>query len=153
MLKDSLTIDKQYEHFIKKVVQTQVIFALEDNQGVAICGSNEFELNGEAVPVLLFWSEQSRANACRVEEWASYKIKEIPLNEFMENWCLGMYDDEVVTGIEFDANLFGREESPLQLLEDLIHEIKKTKSTISFKQFKSIPDMENYLNEIGDTFN
>ncbi|CEN52368.1 conserved hypothetical protein [Capnocytophaga canimorsus] len=71
----------------------------------------------------------------------------------MENWCLGLYDDEVVSGIEFDANLFGREESSLQLLEDLIAEIKSTKATISFKQFKSVADMESYLSEIGDTLN
>ncbi|MFJ1434472.1 DUF2750 domain-containing protein [Capnocytophaga canimorsus] len=153
MLQNSSTIDARYEHFISKVVQTQIIYTLEDKQGVAICGSNDFELDGEPVPVLLFWSDKVLANACKVEEWASYDVKEIPLNEFMENWCLGMYDDEVVSGIEFDMNLFGKEESPLRLLHDLLEEVKSTKTAISFNQFKSVTDMESYLSEIGDTLN
>ena len=152
MLQNTQILLDRYHFFIKKVVETEIVYTLEDNRSVAVCPSNKYELEEEPVAVLVYWSEKTRALACQKEEWAQFALKAIPLTEFMELWCLGMYDDEVVTGIEFDAQLFGYEELPLQLLKDLIHEVKEKKKELIFKQFSSLQDFEIYLNDLEEGY-
>lgn len=150
MLQNTQILLDRYYSFVKKVVETEIIYTLEDNQSVAVCPSNKYELDEEPVAVLVYWSEKAKALACQRDEWAEFVPKAIPLTEFMELWCLGMYDDEVVTGIEFDAQLFGYEELPLQLLKDLIHEVKEQKKKLIFKQFRSLQDFEMYLDDLEE---
>ncbi|MDO4783066.1 MAG: DUF2750 domain-containing protein [Capnocytophaga felis] len=155
MLIDSKTLEERYNKFIKKVVETGIVYALKNKKDVAVCPSNHFfydEEEEEACPVLLFWSEEKRAKLCQKEEWAKYCVSQIALAEFLELWCLGMYDDGVVVGIEFDHKLFGYEQLPLDLLNDLIHQAEDTKTKLSFKNFESLSDLKNYLEEIEDEY-
>lgn len=152
MLQNSQSLIDSYKKFIKKVVQTEVIYCLKDEkEGVAVCNSNEFRNEeGQDVPLLTFWSESALAKACQEEEWLKYKITEILLPEFMELWVFGMCEDEVVAGLDFNNNLFGYEEHPLQLLKDLISEIEATKKKIEFRGFTSLTDLKDYVQEIEE---
>ncbi|MDO4880673.1 MAG: DUF2750 domain-containing protein [Capnocytophaga sp.] len=152
MLQNTESLLNNYKKFIKKVVQTNTIYCLKDKkEGVAVCSSTEFRnVEGQDVPLLTFWSEQALAKACQAEEWAKYEITEIPLSEFMELWIFGMCEDEVVAGLDFNANLFGYEEHPLQLLKDLIAEIEATKKIIEFRSFTSLTDLKDYIQEIEE---
>ncbi|MDO5105832.1 DUF2750 domain-containing protein [Capnocytophaga sp.] len=153
MLIDSKIIEERYERFVEKVVETGVVYTLKDKKGVAVCPSNHFfydEAEEEACPTLLFWSEEKRAQLCQAEEWAKHRVEQIPLAEFMELWCLGMYDDGVVVGLDFDHNLFGYEQLPIDLVTDLIRQAEAAKTRFSFRNFKSLADLKTYLEEIEE---
>lgn len=153
MLIDSKTLEERYNKFVKKAIETQAVYALKDGKGVAVCPSNHFfydEEEKDACPVLLFWSEEKRAKLCQKEEWAKYSVSQIPLAEFMELWCLGMYDDGVVVGLDFDHKLFGYEQLPLELLNDLIRQVESTQTKLSFRNFKLLADLKAYLEEIEE---
>lgn len=139
-----------YNTFITQFIENQVIFYLKKNKEVACCASNVFfiEENNQPLPVFPFWSDETIAQQCKKAEWADYQIDKIPLSEFMEFWCLGMYEDGVVAGMNFDENLDGLEENPIKLLEDIISEVEKRNVKISFKNFKSLKHLKNSLEEI-----
>lgn len=84
-----------YFHFIREVVATGIVYCLRDTQSeyVAACTSNQFvtQDDEEQVGVFAFWSDKEKAQACQKEEWKEYTVSEIPLAEFMEDWCLSMY--------------------------------------------------------------
>ena len=102
-----------YYHFIREVVATGIVYCLRDAQSeyVAACTSNQFVTQDqeEQVGVFAFWSDKEGAKACQKEEWEEYTISEIPLAEFMEDWCLSMYQDDIVAGINFSEDLYGHE--------------------------------------------
>ncbi|MFK8303250.1 DUF2750 domain-containing protein [Capnocytophaga stomatis] len=133
--------------FIHKILSTQKIFYLKNKKEVAVCPSNTFfiEETEQPISVFPFWSDKKTAESCMKEEWQHYEVEEIPLTDFMEFWCLGMYEDGVAVGIDFDENLCGEEENPVDLLKKIINEIEKTNVKVTFKNFKSIKQLKNYL--------
>jgi len=141
-----------YYHFIREVVATGTVYCLRDAQSeyVAACTSNQFVTQDqeEQVGVFAFWSDKEGAKACQKEEWEEYTISEIPLAEFMEDWCLSMYQDDIVAGINFSKDLYGHEESPIELLNALISEVEANKVILSFKGFTSLDDLKEYVKEI-----
>lgn len=139
-----------YRDFITQIIENQTVIYLKKNKEQAVCYSNVFfiEQTNEPLPVFPFWSDRKSAEKCRKEEWKDHQVAEIQLVEFMEFWCLGMYEDGVVAGINFDENLDGLEENPIKLLEDIISEVEKRSVKISFKNFKSLKHLRNYLEEI-----
>ena len=66
----------------------------------------------------------------------------------MEDWCLSMYQDDIVAGINFSEDLYGHEESPIELLNALIAEVEANKVVLSFKGFTSLDDLKEYVKEI-----
>ena len=136
-----------YSTFIRNIVKDKVIFHLKKNKEQAVCASNTFfiEETNEALPVFPFWSDRAMAESCKKEEWATYQVTEISLSDFMEFWCLGMFEDGVVAGIDFDENLYGEEDVPTELLKKIIEEVEKMDVKITFKNFKSIKHLKNYL--------
>ncbi|WP_172914100.1 DUF2750 domain-containing protein [Capnocytophaga canis] len=136
-----------YKNFIEQIVKNQVVFALKNKKEVAVCPSAEFfvEETGEAIAVFPFWSEETMAKSCQEDEWSDYQIEKIKLSEFMEFWCLGMYEDSVAVGINFDANLSGAEETPDQLLKDIIKEIERTNTQIKFQNFVSLNQLRSFF--------
>ncbi len=57
--------NKQYEYFVKKVVDFEEIWSLRDDEGRASLGDNENEF-------LPLWSKKEFADRCISEEWSSY---------------------------------------------------------------------------------
>ena len=140
-----------YYHFIREVVATGTVYCLRDAQSeyVAACTSNQFVTQDqeEQVGVFAFWSDKEAAKACQKEEWEEYKVDEIPLSEFMEEWCLDMYQDDIVAGINFSSDLYGYEESALELLKTLIDEVEAQRVSLSFNSFTSLDDLKEYVKE------
>ncbi|MDN5397308.1 MAG: DUF2750 domain-containing protein [Chryseobacterium sp.] len=149
MIQDHITIENRHKDFIKKVTETEIIYALQDDNGFAVSYSNELEYeDGEPVQIICFWSDEARAKSCINDEWSHYKISSIPLNEFIENWCLGMNNDGLVAGTNFDSNLFGFEAEPLELVLDIIEELKRTGKTINLVKFENIQEMETQIKDV-----
>ena len=65
----------------------------------------------------------------------------------MEEWCLDMYQDDIVAGINFSSDLYGYEESALELLKTLIDEVEAQRVSLSFNSFTSLDDLKEYVKE------
>ena len=112
-----LTINSQrrYENFIKRVSENNRVWGLKSEDGWCVCESNEYE----DAEVMLFWSEESYARQCAIEEWSHYQPESIPLEEFMNNWLNGMNEDGLLVGANWNVKLIGLEVEPFDLFKEL----------------------------------
>lgn len=94
MIQDILQLQQRHEEFIKKICKTEKVYGLENQVGFATLDSANYEdENGKSMPVMCFWSNRNGARACAKDKWKSYEPSEIQLAEFIEEWCVGMYNE------------------------------------------------------------
>ncbi|WP_106917630.1 DUF2750 domain-containing protein [Chryseobacterium aurantiacum] len=149
MIQDHITVQNRYKDFIKKISETETVYALKDEKGYATSYSNEIEdENGEPVQIICFWSDAARAKSCVDQEWNHYEISSISLREFIENWCLGMNSDGIIVGTNFDSHLFGYEAEPLEVIMDSIKELRTTGKSLELRKFENMEDLESQIREI-----
>ena len=149
MFQDHITVKNRHKKFIKTVCETEIVYGLKNKKGFATSSSVHYnDENGEPVGVICFWAEKVRAKSCIKDGWKNYKPTEIPLSEFMENWCLGMENDGLLIGTQFDQNMFGFEAEPLELIMDLSTELKSIGKDLNFRKFNGIEDLEKQVKEI-----
>ena len=88
--KNVLQIDKrkQYEYFIKKVVNFEEVWSLRDDEGWATLGLGE----NEFFPV---WPKKEFADICIGDEWNQYYSESIDLEEFLDDWIDGLKEDNI----------------------------------------------------------
>jgi len=148
MLQNAITTRQRHERFIQKACETGTVYGLESGDGFATSSSNEFEDDeGEPIGMICFWSEAGLARACAKDGWAGYEAVEVTLSDFIENWCVGMSNDDLLAGTNFDQHMFGFEADPLDLIIDLNTELKKQGKQITLKKYA---DMDELLQEIED---
>jgi len=141
-------IENRYQKFIKTVCETGIVYALQNHEGFATSASAHYENErGKPVDILCFWGEGARAKSCTINHWANYQITEIALVDFIENWGVGMENDGILAGIEFDQNMFGYEAKPLDLILALVAEIKATNKELPLQKFENIADLEEQAKE------
>lgn len=149
MIQDSAAIKIRHQKFIETVCKTQIIYGLNDGNGFATVPSNDYEdEDGEEAPLICFWSEAFMARVLAKEEWSAYKVEEIELASFLENWCLGMSNDSAYAGTNLDMNLFGSESDPIELALDLANEIKKNGYEVALRFYGNIDEYEADLKQI-----
>ena len=148
MLKNHIDVRLKHEKFIKRVCETNIVYGLESEEGFATSSSNDFEdEDGEPIGIICFWSEKALANSCIKNGWEEYKLAEISLSEFIENWCIGMDNDELLVGTNFDQNMFGFEIDPFDLILELVEELKTNKKELEFLKFENLADLEKQIND------
>jgi hypothetical protein len=148
MQQDDNTLKLKLDTFVKALCKSKIVYGLESEEGFAISGSMDYDdENGEPVEVICFWSEEALAASCKKEDWADYQVVEIPLAEFMENWCIEMNNDGLLAGIDFDEDLSGLEIEPLELVMALIKELKSSNKTIAFETYASLAELEKQVME------
>lgn len=113
-----VSVRECYENFIDEVLGTEIIWGLSNDDGWAICDSNDFE-GCQAIP---FWSNEKLALRLCIDEWRDYKPTPIRFDDFIDAWLHGMHEDQVLAGINWDDELVGPEVEPIMLIEDLIGE-------------------------------
>lgn len=138
MLPDNDTLQFKARTFVETVVKTEKVWGLEGDGGWAVSDSNDYE-DTEVIP---FWSSPEEAAACAVEEWAEYKITEIPLADFLENWIINMHNEELLAGLNFNTELEGKELEPLELALKIIDELSLRGKTVEFESFDSMDEFE-----------
>ena len=106
--------DSRYKRFIETVLETQEVWGLKSNEGWAICESTEYE----DCQVMPFFSHEAYARALAKEEWSHYKPTKIELDEFIDSWLKGMYEDELLVGVNW-VNMIGTEVEPIDLAKEL----------------------------------
>ncbi|OKL41649.1 DUF2750 domain-containing protein [Pontibacter flavimaris] len=132
-----------YQDFIKHVVQTEEVWGLTKDETWATSSSSEYE----ETEVILFWSKKEGAAACAEDEWSDYTAEPITLVEFLENWCVGMYGDELLVGADWNSDLVGKEAEPLVVALDVVTQLKAVGKTLSFDQYDSQEEFEEQLIE------
>lgn len=131
--------DSEYQRFIDTLLDTQTVYTLSDENGVAECPSTEYNgADGEPVAVLCYWSSAEAARACQSEEWNIYQIEAVSLAEFMSTWLINMDEDQCLAGIEFDAGLYGLEIEPIELLGDLMDNAQKRGITLDIPDYEEL---------------
>lgn len=146
MQQNDILVKLSQEGFIKKISETNSVYALESEDGLASSDSNDYDdENGEPIGVICFWSEKELAQTCVKNDWAKYQVVEVPLSEFIENWCLSINNDGLLVGTNFDQDMFGSEIEPLELILELIKELKLNKSTVKFLTFDNLADLEKQI--------
>ena len=144
MLQNSISVKNRHRKFIKEIVEHEFVWALKSEEGYATSSSNEDEdENGEPIVIICFWSDKKLASVCSKKYWQEYKPSKIELNKFLENWCVGMYHDDTIVGTNFDWNLFGQENDPLELIVEIVDELKKVKKELTFNKFDDIKSLKN----------
>jgi hypothetical protein len=142
MLQDSILTRQRHERFLRKICQTGIVWGLENTEGFATSSTNNIQDDKEdPFEMICFWSEEALAKACAKEEWKEYNPVQIPLNDFIENWCIGMDNDGLIAGTNLDTNMFGYEARPLELVVELLKELKSDNQRIIFKKYSTIDEL------------
>ncbi|RYZ20867.1 MAG: DUF2750 domain-containing protein [Chitinophagaceae bacterium] len=142
MLPDNNNADVQFNQFIEQVSANKTVWALRSEEGYAVSPSNDFD-DAEVIP---FWSDAATAQALASDEWADYKAEEIPLGEFLETWMLGMQQEGMLVGTNWDATLEGTELEPLELAYALTGRLLETGGTVELENF-SLADFHEQLRQ------
>ncbi len=104
-------IQSNLDLFIEQTKDTRLVWGLRNEEGWLAVDSTEFE-NSEVMP---FWSSEEDAKLHNVEEWADFEVLEIPLDIFTEDWLLTLAEDGVLVGVNWNAQLEGKELEPSDL--------------------------------------
>ena len=103
---------QRYEYFIKRVADSERMYTLvDDNGNLAIA-------DVESSAVLSVWSASEFAENNAVDEWGSFSVKEITLEEFEEdiidmieenNWLISVFSIKGKSGFVVDINEFAKD--------------------------------------------
>ena len=149
MLQNSIVVKKRHQKFVEEITENEIVWALENKEGFATSSSNQFEdEKGNPIGLICFWSDKKLASVCAKKNWSDYKPKELRIEEFMENWCVGIYHDNLMVGTNFDWNMFGFEIEPLELIIEIVEKLKEKNKNLIFKKFEGIEDIESQVKEI-----
>ncbi len=109
-----LTNNKEdnYQRFFEDAFAAGCLWSLQNDEGWAQCESDKWS-NSVVIP---FWSQSEYAEYHCVEDWVGYQVIAIDLDEFLEDWLIGMHEDAILVGVNWDQNLEGEEHEPLDIL-------------------------------------
>ena len=140
--------------FIKEICQDQKVYLLTSDQGFAISYSEEFEYeDGTNLEVICFWSNTDLAEKAKKNQWANHKIDSIDLNTFLEEWLFGMIEEVSLVGVNFDETSKGEEQSPLDTILAIVHELNKAEKTFKLNHFKDLNEIQKVTLELKESFN
>jgi hypothetical protein len=109
--------------------------------------ANSESAEDEEVSVIPFWSERAYAKICARDDWKTYAPTEVPLSIFLEDWCMDMAENDTLVGVNWDANMLGKEVDALDLVLDVLNRLKAISSAIKFINYSSI---DEFITEISE---
>lgn len=133
------------DKFIDEIIKKEKVFFIELKNELAVSQSLLFQINEEPVPVVCFWCTKQQALECCIDVWEDYKIQEICLSTFIEDYLVNIYNESLIVGIDFNKKMEGIEADPLDVILNLITKIKQYKIELEFEYFKNLTDLENQL--------
>lgn len=110
--------NKRYKKFIDEVVENEIVWGLKlkNQDGWAVAISNKYE----DTEVMTFWSNKTYAKVCAKEDWSDYEACPIELENFLNDWLIGLNKDELLIGVNWDMNLIGLEVGPIDLRDEIL---------------------------------
>lgn len=107
--------DENYELFIAHAIDMGCVWALEGEDGFALCPS----VDNEDIDVMPLWSQPEYAQVHAKDEWAKYECVPIATEELLDEWLEGLHGDLILVGVNWNEAMEGVEIEPLDLLEDI----------------------------------
>jgi hypothetical protein len=143
-MSEDTAVDAKYKQFIEQAAASKLVWGLKDKQGWANTDSSGEE-EGDVIP---FWSDKAQAKTCARDDWKGYLPTFIALPEFLESWCMEMAENNVLAGINWDANMFGKEVNGLELALDILDQLKALGTDIKFLNYESVDAFIAEIKEI-----
>jgi len=136
-------IEGKYKQFIEQVAATKQVWGLKSKTGWANAESAQ-DADAAVVP---FWTERGLAKTCARDDWKNFLPTEIPLTMFLEDWCMGMAENGTLAGVSWDANMHGIESDAAGLALDILNQLSKINSAITFTGYSSINEFITQISE------
>lgn len=138
-----------HKHFVEKVCATEIVYTLKNEEGYVSAPCNLME-DDEGLPFdkMCFWSDPDLAASCITEEWQDCVIDELPLNDFIERWCVGMSSEGLIAGTEASAEGIGFEIDPLELVLQLAAQLAQQKKQVNLQQYNNLDDLVQQIRDI-----
>jgi len=114
-------LQENYDRFIIESLEQGCIWALKDKDDN--WAMVESSLNSD-IGVIPFWSNQDLASQLCCDQWAVYEPVAIAMEEFLDDWLIGMHKDVLRVGINWSVDLDGQEIEPLDILEEFESELE-----------------------------
>ncbi len=143
MLILEITAAEQHNRFIKRVIESGSVWALNTAAGDWVFSDSNEEDRG----VFLVWSDRAYAQRCAVEEWESYVPTTIPLAEFLEAWCAGLHNNHELVGTNWDGGLHGLEIEPLALVLQILTALEKANKPLELKAYSTVAEFIEQVKE------
>ena len=107
-----------YDRFVRRAKESNMVWGLKSSEGWATCPSNK----NENTTVYPFWSDEAYAKRHCIKEWSNYKPASIDLDSFIDHWLKGMHEDGILVGTNWNSDLAGLEVEPIDLAKLLINQ-------------------------------
>ena len=143
MMSQDTTAESKYKTFIEKIVASKLVWGLQNKNGWA----NSYSNDSEEIDVIPFWEDRFYAKSSAVDDWKGYAAVSIPLSDFLENWCMGMIEENMLAGINWDAKMVGNEVDASKLAIDILDRLKAIDSAIEFMEYDSIDELVSKIKE------
>jgi hypothetical protein len=111
--------EENHRLFFEEAVSTGCVWGLQHSDESWALSASEKHPDTNVMP---FWSQPEYAQCHATDDWADHEVVAISLEEFLEDWLLGMHNDVVLVGINWDAELEGEEHEPLDVLDTFENE-------------------------------
>lgn len=128
-------------NIIEQICSSEIIYALK-NETIYASVESLYENDEDNIPIeaMCIWSSKENAQLNQTEDWSAYQIEPISLPDFLENWCVGMFNDGLVFCLNLDLENDTQEVQPLELANKIALKIQKNKKEINFNKFENISD-------------
>ncbi|WDP91818.1 MAG: DUF2750 domain-containing protein [Desulfobacter sp.] len=120
-LLDQATCNANHERFVRRIVESEIVWYLSHPDGVANSVSNE----DEETTILLFWSDRAYATRAKKETFPEFEEASMDLFDFLFRWLPGMSGDGVLAGTNWTQDLIGVEKDPYELREEIDLQLPK----------------------------
>lgn len=118
MPNDAIAVKERHERFVRRVVETKVVWAL-DKGGDTLASSECSRAENEGSMVVPFWSERAYAEQCAKEDWAEYQPKEFTLTQFLNGLLPHLDSGGYLAGTDWNSHLIGTELEPAALADEI----------------------------------
>ena len=146
-------IINRHKKFIDEVSENGVVWGLKSSDGYASLSSRNYEdENGKPIEVVCFWSNKKLAEDIQNEHWKNKEVRAIKLFRFLENWCVGTFNDNLMMGTNLDIELIGQENNPIELAYEILLHLKTKEKELNFKNHSSHQEFEKAVKDIYAQF-
>lgn len=135
------------KNIISEIIQSNTVFALSNGENYASVESQyEEDEQGLPVEVMCIWSNKDTAKGNIKEEWSQYQLETISIREFLEDWCIGLFNDGLAFCINLQEEEEPIEEQPLDFAFELADALKNKAIKINFQSYGNT---DEYLQAIA----
>lgn len=145
MLTDVSTLENQYLQFIEKAIAQQKVWTIVSEDDMPLFQSQQYD---DLLAMPFFSNLDAALMMLQEEEWKEFEIDEVPLEDFLESWLIGLYTQDVQVAAIWNADLVGREFEPLELAIEFIQKLKEQNLDLEFEKFASV---DHLFEEIKNT--